>query len=116
MRRGTTPTLRIKVKGIGVEEIGSIYLSVKQANKMITWLNDEADPSIVTEGTIGENKVEIDEDENRIIVTLTQEETLSYKDGACQVQLRATTIKGASVASSIVTRQWEHILLEGEIE
>ena len=115
MRRGTTPTLRIKVKGIGVEEFDSIFLTIKQGNREITWLNDGADASIVL-SQVGDNPVEIDVDENRILVTLTQEETLYYNDGACQIQLRATTNREVAVASSIVTRQWEHILLEGEIE
>ena len=116
MRRGTTPTLRIKVKGIGVDEFDSIYLSVKQGNQMITWLGGSADPEYVKVGTIGEDEVEVDDDENRIIVMLTQEETLSFKDGACQIQLRAYTNGGASVASTVKSAFWEHILLEGEIE
>lgn len=101
MRRGTTPTLRIKVKGIAVEELDSIFLTLKQGNKELTKENDD---------------VQIDEDENRLLVTLTQEETLNFNDGACQIQLRATTTKGAVVASSIVVKQWEHILMEGAIE
>lgn len=101
MRRGTTPTLRFKVKGIGVEELDSIFITLKQGNKELTKTNED---------------VTIDEDENRLIVTLTQEETLNFNDGVCQLQLRATTDKGGAVASSIVTKQWEHILMEGEIE
>lgn len=101
MRRGTTPTLRFKVKGIGVEELESIYITLKQGNKELTRETED---------------VTVDKDENRLIITLSQEETLNFNDGVCQLQLRAVTDKGGAIASSIVTKQWEHILMEGEIE
>ena len=99
MRRGTTPTLRVKVRGIAVEELTTMYLTIKQGSVELT-----------------KDNFEIDDTENRLIVTLTQAETLAFDDGACQIQLRAMTRKGQAVASTIVTMRWEHILLEGEIQ
>lgn len=100
MRRGTTPTLNIKVEGADVKDFRDIYLTIKQYNVEI----DKR-----------ETDIEKDEAENKLIVPLTQEETLSFKDGTVNIQLRATVGLDGAVASNIVTLPLEHILMEGEI-
>lgn len=102
MRRGTTPTVKINVDGISVTELDEIYLTFEQRGLEIT--KRETD---ITKDTIG--------GKNMLKVNLTQEETLSFKDGNIQIQFRAKTLMGTVVASTIVTDTLEHILMEGEI-
>lgn len=100
MRRGTTPTLHIKVKGVEVEKLTSIYLTIKQGTKELT---------------IREDDVYIDAEDNSLEAPLSQQETLDFSDGYVNVQLRAM-IDDCAVASDIKTVPMEHILREGEIE
>lgn len=102
MHKGTTPTLQIKVNGIDVSELTSIFLTLKQGKIEIT--KTENDISIVSEG-----------DENRLDVPLTQTETLSLGDGIVNIQLRAMTEYDKAIASNIKSVPIEHILKEGII-
>lgn len=100
MYRGTTPTLYIEVEGVEVTKLTSIYLTIKQNTKELT---------------AREGAITINEEENRLEVPLTQEETLEFNDGYVNVQLRAM-IGNKAVASDIKTVPIEHILKEGVIE
>lgn len=100
MRRGTTPVLTINVNGIDVSEFSSIYITFEQGAKEITKEIDD---------------VTLDTENNRIIVSLSQSETLSFKDGELKVQLRAITNQGKAVASTIKKLDVGHILKEGVI-
>ena len=99
MRRGTTPTLRINVKGVEVDKLTSIYLTLKQGNVELEKTN-----------------VEIDTENNRLIVDLSQEETLMFDAGGIKVQFRAILENGRAVASNIVLSNMNEILKEGVIE
>lgn len=113
MRRGTTPTLEVEVKGVEVKELASIFLTIKQGTKELT---------------IRETDIEIDEEKNMLLAPLKQQETLAFSDGYVNIQLRATLkVDGAEgedipeeeipkIASDVVTLPIEHILKEGMIE
>lgn len=101
MIRGTTPTLKLPVKGVEVKDLNSIYLTIKQGNHLLTRREDE---------------IEKDEENNALVMTLTQAETLSFNEGMLSLQLRATVGLDSAVASNIVTTTLDCILMEGEIE
>lgn len=99
MRRGTTPTISITVKGLSDIQIDKAYLTLKQRG-------------IVVEKT--EADIEIDGDMLR--ATLTQEETLGFMAGAkINVQLRVLSENGTAYASNIVTVPVGEILKDGVI-
>lgn len=99
MRRGTTPELQIAVNGVEVGKLTKMYLTLKQNNYEIT----------ITEDDIG-----IDEADNLIKIPLTQEQTLGFKDGYVNIQLRAM-VDDSAIASDIKSVPIEHILMDGEI-
>lgn len=76
MRQGTTPTIVINVNNIDLSELKSVYITFEQDGYLL-----RKDMS----------QIEIEDDEIRI--TLTQEETLKFKKGIVNVQLRAITQK-----------------------
>lgn len=99
MRRGTTPTFQITVTGLSDIEIDVLWLTLKQGT---------------TEITKDKNDVEIQGDV--ISTTLTQEETLMFKEGAkVGIQLRALSTNNTAYASNIVYTDVEKILKDGVI-
>lgn len=102
MRRGTTPTLTIKLNGILVADLKTIKVTFKQK-------------SILLSKT--EKDVDIDVDENTISVPFSQEDTLLFKKGNVEVQLRALLEDGTTaIASKIKSFDMEEILLEGVLQ
>lgn len=99
MRRGTTPTLKIKVKGIAITQLKTVYITIRQGQKELTKTN---------------NDIEI-EDGNVISVFLSQEDTLKFFGGHVDIQLRAVTCNGVAVASDIKRIPIGRILKEGVI-
>ena len=93
MRQGTTPTIVINVNNIDLTELKSVYITFEQDGYLL-----RKDMS----------QIEIEDDEIRI--TLTQEETLKFKKGIVNVQLRAITQDGLAIASSIATNTVHRIL------
>ena len=93
MRQGTTPTIVINVNNIDLSELKSVYITFEQDGYLL-----RKDMS----------QIEIEDDEIRI--TLTQEETLKFKKGIVNVQLRAITQDGLVIASSIATTTVHRIL------
>lgn len=100
MRRGTTPTLKVKVKGIKLERLASIYLTLKQHNNEVTKTKEEM--------TIEENNI--------LSCPLSQEDTLKFSMGYVYIQIRAVTDDGVAVASNIEQRIMQEILKGGIIE
>lgn len=100
MKRGTTPTLKLKVTGIDVSILTSIYITLEQGIKELTKSGDD---------------VVVDPEENALYIYLTQEETLDFKDGDAKIQLRAITDNDTAIASNIKTVPIGHILKEGVI-
>ena len=104
MTRGTTPSYRIKIKGtINYENVEAFYVTVKQKCVDVTHSTTET-----------ENPVEIDED-HRLLVTLTQEETLKFEDGEADLQVRGKFEDGTAFASAVVRVPVKRVLHEGVI-
>lgn len=100
MIRGTTPTLEIKITGIEVSELESIYVTLSQHKNQVTKSAED---------------ITIDEIANKLYVPLSQEDTLVLQRGYVYVQMRAVTKDGQAVASEIVMKTMEEILKEGVI-
>lgn len=100
MIRGTTPTLEIKITGIDVAELESVYVTLKQYQKEVTKQTKD---------------IAVDEISNTLYVPLSQEDTLSLARGYVYVQMRAVTKDGLAVASDIVMKTMKEILKEGII-
>ena len=99
MRRGTTPTISITVKGLSDIQINKAYLTLKQRGTVVE--KTEAD-------------MEIDGD--MLQVALTQEETLKFMARAeINVQLRVLSKSGTAYASNIVSDYFVEIQKDGVI-
>lgn len=99
MRRGTTPTLKIKVNGANIQQFSKIYVTFRQGETEVTKTNEE-----------------IDIKENVLSIWMSQEDTLKFVHGHVDVQLRAVTESGVAVASGIKMLFMDEILKEGVIE
>lgn len=95
MRRGTTPTLEIKVTGIEVKKLESIYITLSQYKKQVTKSTED---------------ITVDEISNTLYVPLSQEDTLTLTRGYVYIQMRAVTKDGLAVASGIKMVPVEEIL------
>lgn len=96
-RRGSTPT---NVFHVNVDLRGArIYITYKQNG------------DVIVEKT-GEN---ITVEEDKLTVTLTQEETLRFKTGSVRIQIRYVRSDGSADASNIIETRSEEILKDGEI-
>lgn len=98
MRRGTTPTLTFIVKGLEMETMDTMVITLKQENYIV-------------------NKTPTyDNEDNTLKVTLTQEETLGFKPGKnVSVQIKAKSSAGKVVASNVKQMEVSNILNEEEI-
>lgn len=93
MRRGTTPTLVINIKGIDMSTIAEWYITVAQDSVQIT----KTGTDLTIEGTL-------------ISMPLTQQETMLFKSGEVSVQIRAKTTENVVIASGIQTIDIDRIL------
>lgn len=102
MRRGTTPTLTIKVNGLDVADLKTVKVTLEQGSVELTKNTDE---------------VTIDTEYNQISVPLTQADTLQFQSGAVNVQIRGLLSDDkTAIASTIKSFSMEKILLDGVIE
>lgn len=101
MIRGTTPRLKLKIKNCDVSQLKNIYVTFKQADKVLEKVNAD---------------IVIDRENNTLIIYFTQEDTLYFDVSDVEIQVRATTINGAAVASKIVREPVKRILKRGVIE
>lgn len=102
MRRGTTPTFTINVTGATFTGC-KVFVTIRQDGYVITKTGDDIDISVV------------DESNCKIVVGLTQEETLAFKAAKAAIQLRWIDSAGTAGASSIKEFCVNPILLDGEI-
>ena len=84
MRRGTTPTIEININGVDMSTISEWYITISQDDLKLTKTNAD----IVIEGTL-------------IMIPLTQEETMQFRQGEAFIQIRAVTTEGLRIASHI---------------
>lgn len=100
MIRGTTPTLKLKLNGIETSRLTSVYVTIKQGEKEVT--------KTYYDGIIAES-------ESVLSVPLTQEDTLTFRQGYVSIQLRAMTTDGLGIASKTRLVLMDDILKEGVI-
>lgn len=86
MRRGTTPTIKLKLTGIDLELLKDVFVTFQQGSFELTKTGDE---------------VTIDTDSAVIKVVLTEEETLKFRANPAAVQIRAVTKDDSVIASTI---------------
>lgn len=100
MRRGTTPAITLTVD---VDLTGwAVYVTLRNKCHSLTIENDRL--TIEAEGGI-----------STVAFALTQEETLAFSVGSCEVQVRAIH-NGTAIATDIATVDVGRILLEGAID
>ena len=93
MRQGTTPTIQITINDIDLNEMQNIYVVFEQNGYILKKESSDLD----IEGNI-------------ISVLLSQEETLNFKEGPCNIQLRMITKGGVAIASPIKTTKVYRVL------
>lgn len=111
MRRGTTPTVTLTIKGVD----GGVC-DLTDADIYVTFADKKKSNVILTKSTNDDGvSVNLVDDYSVITIILTQADTLAFKTGAkVRVQLRAK--KGnKAIASDIGEFMMEEILLDGEI-
>lgn len=101
MRRGTTPTITIRVKGEDFD--GSmLYVTLEQGAIQLTKTGSDV---LVTPTETG----------STVAIFLTQEETLMFTKGTARIQIRWINSSGVADASPIKNIEVNPILLEGVI-
>lgn len=100
MRRGTTPAIVLTVD----MDITSytVYVTLKNRSNELTLTND----AVV---------MEFEDGKTSIAFSLTQEQTLKFGAGTCDVQVRAIH-DGTAIATDIKTMDVNRILKEGLID
>lgn len=93
MRQGTTPTIQITINDIDLNEMQNIYVVFEQNGYIL-----KKESSV------------LDIEGNTISVSLSQEETLNFKEGTCNIQLRMITKGGVAIASPIKTTKVYRVL------
>ena len=98
MRRGSTPVNTFDVD-----------IDLTEATVFVTY---EQNGVVVLEKT-GE---ELAISEKKIVLTMTQEETLLFRPGKVLIQIRYVLPNGAADASNIISTTFERIIKDGVIE
>lgn len=106
MFRGTTPTIRWKLsnESIDLSTVEQIWMTFKEQNNEKSAMTKD-----ITELTI-------DEEKRTISYDFSQEETLQFKTGIIETQLRVLLDNGDALATEIQTFKVERILKGGVIE
>lgn len=93
MRQGTTPTIQIAINDIDLNEMQNIYVVFEQKGYILK-----------------KESSDLDIEGNVISALLSQEETLNFKEGTCNIQLRMITKGGVAIASPIKTTKVYRVL------
>lgn len=93
MRQGTTPTIQITINDIDLNEMQNIFVVFEQNGYILK-----------------KESSDLDIEGNVISVLLSQEETLNFKEGTCNIQLRMITKGGVAIASPIKTTKVYRVL------
>lgn len=109
IRRGTTPTITLRLKGEITFDHCTLYITFKQDGLLITKSNKDVE-IILPEPTVKEK-----DKKTRLKVFFTQEETLSFKKGDCEVQIRWIDSSDLAYGTPIKRIKIDPILLEGVI-
>lgn len=101
MYRGTSPSLIFTVNTtLDLRTITTLWVTLKNNGQELTF---------------GINDVVISAGQKTIGVPLTQEQTLGFKGGQCEAQIRFKDRYGNAYASNIVLIEIKRILKEGVI-
>lgn len=100
MRRGTTPAIVLTVD-MDITAY-TVYVTLKNHGSEVTLSNDSV-------------TMELDDGKTSIAFSLTQEQTLKFGTGTCEVQVRAIH-DGTAIATDIKTIDVNRILKEGVID
>ena len=100
MRRGTTPAIVLTVD-MDITAY-TVYVTLKNGGKQLTVTNDALTMEYANQKTT-------------ISFSLTQQQTLDFKVGTCEVQVRAIK-DGTAIATDIQTIDVGRILKEGVID
>lgn len=100
MRRYTTPTHELTVKGVDLTGC-DVYVTYKQARNVLT---------------ISDPEVEFDGKDTVVTVELSQIQSASFKTGDATVQINWVTPQGARDATNIKQVRIEQNLLEEVVE
>lgn len=95
MTRGTTPHYILTILDFQSVETHSLYVTIRQGCNTLTLTGDD-----------------LEVENNVINVTLTQEQSLSFKQGQAQLQLRGIDDEGVAYASDIVVVQVNPVLYQ----
>ena len=98
MRRGTTPTNTFTVD-VDLRQATAMYVTYKQGGTVLL-------EKTLEDITVSEDKIEVE---------LSQEDTLAFKNGTVQIQIRAKFVDGSALASNIITVNMNAILKDGVI-
>lgn len=99
MRQGTTPAVPLTVD---MDLIGwTVYVTFTNSGKELTITNDRLEMTLENGKTL-------------VMVPLTQEETLAFNVGVCEVQIRAIH-DGTAIATETEFIDIEKVLLKGVI-
>lgn len=101
MRRGTTPTITIRVTGEDFDG-STLYVTLEQGALELTKSGSDV---LVTPTETG----------STVAIFLTQEETLMFAKGTARIQIRWINSSGIADASPIKNIEVNPILLEGVI-
>lgn len=104
MIRGTTPTYTLTIEGHDLTD-KTVYVTLKIGKNLMTLTNDRL--SVVYSQQ---------QDKSLVEFTLTQEETLSFKVGTGDVQVRFINSHGTASATDIGKIEIDKVLLERVIE
>ena len=98
LRRGTTPTNTFNVN-IDLRE-ATVYVSYAQRGILL----------------VDKTGTDLFITEDQIVTTLSQEDTLKFKPGEVDIQIRYVKADGTADASNIIKTTVDQILKDGEIE
>lgn len=96
--RGTTPTIGVEVPDIDATDVADVWFTIECGDVEIT-----------------KTKHDLTMSGNVFAVTLSQEETLSFKDNNINIQLRIKLNDGKAVATNIIRTTKGDILKDGVI-
>ena len=100
MRRGTTPAITLTVDYDITE--WTVYVTLRNGGNVLTLTNDALTMSYANQKTT-------------IALALTQEQTLAFSVGTCEVQVRAIH-DGTAIATNIEKLDVKRILKDGVID
>ena len=103
MRRGPTPNYVLTIPGYDLTGC-ELYVSLEQYATLVTITNDRL------ECTYDQVK-----DESSIVFSLTQDETLAFKSGAAEIQVRFIDRDGEVQATEVKNIRVHPVLFEGVI-